>query len=428
MKKFTNLLFKEIRELINKQLIFSLLFTMIIFYFIGQVTRTEAKRAETARRIGVLDLDKSAISRGLLDNLRLVRFQIEEFETIDKEEALRQAREKNLTFLLVIPSGLNEGVEKLETKEIETYSFLRSFSIGQARYSDIFKIILETANNYLSNEMLKKKLPEISPENLKKPLKSRDFVIVRDKKAEASASAIVGFMYAQSIFVPIVLFMILIYSSQMVISAIALEKQNKTLETLLTVPISRSAIVAAKMLAAGLVGLLSAFIYMAGFSWYMKGFTGDLAETAGGITKIIKELGLTMTTSGNLILLISLFLAIMCALAMATILGVLAEDYRSAQSLLLPLMLLVMIPYFLSIFTDFKSLSLPVRILIYAIPFSHPFMTTQNILFHNYRAIVFGILYMLIVFIILVILAARIFSTDRVLTMKLRWRRREVVL
>jgi len=427
MKKFSNLLIKEIRELINKQLIFSLLFTFILFYFIGQVARTEAKKAEAARRVAVLDLDRSAVSRGLLDNLRLIRFQVEELETQDKEEAIIRAQEKKLPFLLIIPPGLGEGVEKLETEEIETYSFLRSFSMSEARYSDVFRVILEAANNYLSNEVLKKKLPEVPPENLKKPLKSRDFVIVRNQRAEASASAIAGFVYAQSIFVPIILAMILIYSSQMVISAIALEKQNKTLETLLTVPISRSSIVAAKMLAAGIVGLLSALIYLAGFRWYMKGLTGDITA-AGGVTTIIKQLGLSMTTGGSIILVISLFLAILCALALATILGVMAEDYRSAQSLIMPLVFMVMIPYILSIFTDLKTLSLPAKIFIYAIPFSHPFMTAQNILLHNYRSIVFGIIYMLLVFIVLVFTAARIFSTDRVLTMKLRWRRRAVVL
>ena len=428
MKKFSNLLIKEIRELINKQLIFSFLFTFFLFYLIGQVARTEAKKAEAARRVAILDLDRSAVSRGLLDNLRLIRFQVEELETQDKEEAIAKAQEKNLPFLLIIPTGLGEGVEKLETEEIETYSFLRSFSMSEARYSDVFRVILEAANNYLSNEVLKKKLPEVSPDNLKKPLKSRDFVIVRNQRAEASASAIAGFVYAQSIFVPIILAMILIYSSQMVISAIALEKQNKTLETLLTVPISRSSIVAAKMLAAGIVGLLSALIYLAGFRWYMKGLTGDITAAAGGVTKIIKELGLTMTTGGSIILVISLFLAILCALALATILGVLAEDYRSAQSLIMPLVFMVMIPYILSIFADLKTLSLPAKILVYAIPFSHPFMTAQNILLHNYRSIVFGIIYMFLVFIVLVFTAARIFSTDRVLTMKLRWRRKAVVL
>ncbi len=428
MKKFSNLLFKEIRELINKQLIFSLGFTIFLFYFIGQMAQTEAKKAEAARRIGVLDLDRSAVSRGLVDNLRLVRFQVEEFETQDKEEALLKAQKEKLPFILVIPPGLGEGVEALQTEEIETYSFLRSLSLSEARYSDVFKIILETANNYLSNEVLKRKLPDVPPDSLKKPLKSRDFVIVRGQRAEASASAIAGFVYAQSIFIPIVLAMILIYSSQMVISAIAMEKQNKTLETLLTVPISRSSIVAAKMLAAGIVGLLSALIYLVGFRWYMRGFTGDIKEAAGGMTQIVRQLGLSMTTSGSVILMLSLFLAILCALALATILGVLAEDYRSAQSLIMPLVFMVMIPYILSLFTDLKTLSLPAKILIYAIPFSHPFMAPQNILLHNYQAIALGIIYMLAVFIILVITAARIFSTDRVLTMKLRWRRKAIVL
>ena len=36
MKKFTNLLKKEIRELVTKQLVISLLFTMALFYFIGE--------------------------------------------------------------------------------------------------------------------------------------------------------------------------------------------------------------------------------------------------------------------------------------------------------------------------------------------------------------------------------------------------------
>jgi ABC-2 type transport system permease protein len=222
--------------------------------------------------------------------------------------------------------------------------------------------------------------------------------------------------------------MIIIYASQMVISAIAMEKQNKTLETLLTVPISRTSIVTAKMLAAGLVGLISAIIYMVGFRYYMGGFMGDVSEaaTASGLTSVIQKLGLAFTANSYVILGISLFLAILCALAMATILGVLAEDYRSAQSLIMPMIFLVMIPYFLSFFSDIKSLSLPAKLLLYAIPFSHPFLTTQNLLLEDYRPIVLGIIYMAAVFIVLIIIAARIFSTDKVLTMKLRLRKKRL--
>ena len=94
--------------------------------------------------------------------------------------------------------------------------------------------------------------------------------------AEGSANMVAGLISQQSLLIPVVLMMIVIYSSQMVISAVAMEKQNKTLETLLTVPIKRTSIITAKMLAAGLVGLISAGVYMFGF----KGFFGGIGEEA----------------------------------------------------------------------------------------------------------------------------------------------------
>jgi ABC-2 type transport system permease protein len=103
------------------------------------------------------------------------------------------------------------------------------------------------------------------------------------------------------------------------------------------------------------------------------------------------------------------------------ILGVLAEDFRSAQSLIMPVVLVVMIPYFISLFADLSTLSPPVKLLLMAIPFSHPFMAVQNLYLQNYGAILGGIGYEILVFIILVVIAARIFSSDKILTMKLRW-------
>jgi ABC-2 type transport system permease protein len=304
---------------------------------------------------------------------------------------------------------------------------MRNFSIMGTRTSGILKGVISAFNTYLSDDFLKKKIPEFNPQNLKNPIKSKDFIIIKSRMAEGSATMIAGFVASQSIIIPVILMMILIYSSQMVISAIAMEKQNKTLETLLTVPISRATIVSAKMLAAGLAGLLSAAIYMVGFRSYMGGVMGGIAN-APGVSQVVQKLGLALDAKALVVLGVSLFFAILCALALATILGVLAEDFRSAQSLIMPMIFLIMIPYFISMFTDLKSLPLPVKIFLLAIPFSHPFLATQNIFLENYGAVVFGILYMALFFAVMVVIAARIFSTDRVLTMKLRWRKKKVVL
>jgi len=428
MNKFLNLLFKEIKELITLQLFISLLFTIFLFYFIGQMAKTEMKKAMRTQKIAVLNLDDSPFSGQLIDNLKTANFQAEMVKNRDKQEAIDATRASDTNLLLVIPQGFGQSLETQEVKEIETYSYLRTFSLIGSRSSVIINAVIKALNEYLSNDFIKRKIPDISPEKIKNPIKSKDFVIVKNRMVEGKAEAVAGFVSSQSIIVPVILMMIIIYASQMVIAAIAMEKQNKTLETLLTVPISRTSIVTAKMLASGLVGLLSAVIYMFGFRYYMSGFMGDISQAAAasGVSGVIQKLGLTMDTRGFLILGVSLFIAILVALALAIILGVLAEDYRSAQSLLLPLVFLVMIPYFLSIFSDPKSLSLPAKIFLYVIPFSHPFMTTQNLYLENYSAILYGILYMLAVFVVLIVIAARIFSTDKVLTMKLKFRKKKV--
>jgi ABC-2 type transport system permease protein len=427
MKKFTNLLAKEIRELITKQLVLSLVMTFVLFYFIGQLAKSEARRAAAPQKIAALDLDGSDVSRSLLQSLRTLSYQVEPAAEKNKEAAVEAVRRSTTNFLLVIPAGFGESVSRFEAKPVETFTFMRSFSLSATRNSAVFRAVLSALNNYMSDEYLKQKLAGIDPQNLKNPIKSKDFIIIKDRMAEGSASEIVGFVFSQSVFIPVILMMIIIYSAQMVISAIAMEKQNKTLETLLTVPIRRTSIVTAKMLAAGLVGLLSAAIYMVGFRFYFSGFTGDM-KASSDVSQIIQKLGLAMDAKALIILGVSLFFAILCALAMATILGVLAEDFRSAQSLVMPMVFLVMIPYFISFFSDFRTLSLPIKIFVLAIPFSHPFLATQNIMLENYQSVFFGILYMLALFIVLVIVAARIFSTDRVLTMKLRWGKKKIVL
>jgi ABC-2 type transport system permease protein len=420
MNKFKNLLMKEIRELVTKQLVISLVMTMALFYFIGNLAKSEVKKAATSKKIAVLDLDGSEMSAGLLANMKTMNFAVDKFSGTDKDAAVRTAKEGDTSLLLIIPAGFGESIAKFETKEIESYSFLRGFSLGGARNSSFLQAVVGAINKYLSNNFLKARIPDLDPENVKNPIKTKDFIIVKDRIAEGSASAVYSFVYSQSVFVPVILMMIIMYSSSMVISAIAMEKQNKTLETLLTVPIRRTSIVTTKMLAAGIVGLASAVIYMFGFKSYMGGMTGGMTAP-GGVQSVIQQLGLSLTTGGYVVLGISLFFAILCALAMATILGVMAEDFRSAQMLMMPLMFLIMIPYFLSFFADFRTLRLPIKLLVWAIPFSHPFLATQNILLGNTQGILFGIAYMAIFFIVLVFIAARIFSTDRVLTMKLKW-------
>jgi len=430
MKRFANLLRKEIKELVTKQLVVSLVFTVVLFNFIGQVSKKEVQKAVGIQTISALDEDGSEASRALIQGLESARFKVLDQSGKTREQALETAKAGESKLLLVVPKGFGDSLRELKPSEIETYSFMRSFSLIGARGQIVVQGVIAALNEAVSNNFLKEKLPGLDPAGLKKPIKSRDFVVVKDRVAEGSANMVAGLISQQSMLIPIVLMMIVIYSSQMVISAVALEKQNKTLETLLTVPIKRTSIITAKMLAAGLIGLISAAVYMLGFQGFIGGI-GEEAARAGaeaGGAALMQKLGLTFSASGYAILGLSIFLAILVALAVAMILGVLAEDFRSAQNMIMPLMFMVMIPYFVSIFADLNTMSLPLKIFILAIPFTHPFLVSQNLYLGNYGLIAAGLGYMFVVFVVLVNYAGRIFSTDKILTMKLRFGKKKAAV
>jgi len=422
MRKFINLLRKEVKELITFQLIISLVFTFLLFSFMGDIMKREMRRASSSQTVYILDLDHSSLSKKVINNLAFFNLKISLLEKKDKEEAIEYANKNNINFLLIIPENFEESILRFEGREIESYSFIRSFSMSSTSTSGVINYIISAINRVISDDLLKSKVPNIDPQELKNPVKNKEFVVVKNKTAQGSPQEVLNFVYSQSIFLPVILMMIIIYSSQMVISAMAMEKENKTLETLLTVPINRRDIVLAKMLSSGFIGLISAGIYMMGFKIYIGEFINKV-PTSTQLSTVIQELGLSLTTQGYIILGVSLFLAILCALSMAIILGVLAEDLKTAQGLIILIIFPTMVPYFLSIFSDINSFSLPAKIIVWLIPFSHPFLALQNILLGNYIPILYGILYMVLVFAILVIIATRIFSSDRILIMKLQFRR-----
>ncbi|NTU51653.1 MAG: ABC transporter permease, partial [Candidatus Aminicenantes bacterium] len=192
MKRFTNLLKKEIKELVTKQLIISLAFTVLLWNFIGQMSKKEVQKAIGVQTISALDQDGSASSQALLKGLESARFKILDQSGKTKEQALETARTGESKLLLVIPKGFGDSLTELKPSEIETYSFMRSFSLIGARGQVVVQGVISALNEALSNNFLKERLPDFDPQSLKRPIKSRDFVVVQDKMAEGSANMVAG--------------------------------------------------------------------------------------------------------------------------------------------------------------------------------------------------------------------------------------------
>jgi len=417
MRKFRSLLVKELRELLTPQMLMPFVLVIAIFALIGNIVGHENEKAQGQKRIGVVDLDRSPASAAILKAVRKAGFTPTNLPAAAAEDMTGRLPD-GVRLAVVIPSGLGTGLAAGQPQKVEVYAAMRGFSLAASREGEVLKAVLDAVNDAASTQLIAAKAPGTDPNAFREPLRLTEHVIVGSKSADASAMEVFGFISSQTAFIPVVLFLVIIFAAQMIATTIATEKENKTLETLLSLPVSRTALVTAKMVAAGLVALLSAGVYMFGMRYYMSGVMGA-GVGAGTKSQALAQLGLTLSGLDYVLLGASLFFAILVALGIAVILGAFAENVKAVQSLLAPLMLLIMVPYFLTMFIDVGSASPALRYLLYAIPFSHPFMAAPNLFLDNPAPVLAGIAYEALWFVAFALLAARIFSSDRILTMKL---------
>ena len=75
-----------------------------------------------------------------------------------------------------------------------------------------------------------------------------------------------------------------------------------------------------------------------------------------------------------------------------------------------------MISSFTIMFKDFDTIPAILRVLLFAIPFSHPMMAVRALMLDNYSLVIGGIAYTAVFTVIMIVVAVRIFNSDRLLT------------
>jgi ABC-2 type transport system permease protein len=420
MKNFTNLLKKEIKELLTRQTLIVLIFIVILYGMMGNFISGAKEDTEKPTNLAILDLDRSEYSENILNKLsEQSNIKAEILEETDIEKAIDKAREKEISALLVIPDDFEKNTLAMEKTELEAYSIIKGLGIKETTSNTALLTLVNSIDKEISVNFLQKTFPDKDPETILNPLNIKEFVVVKDKMVPGNPAIIQGLTTTYSMMIPIILMILIIYAGTMIMTSMGMEKENKTLETLLTLPIKRIWIVLAKMLGAAIVALIMAVVIMAGLGYLIFSITPNIPDSGA----ILETLGLSMYPLDYILLGISLFLAILIALALCLILGMLSQDVKSAQTMNFLIILLVMIPYLLLMFQDIETISMPVKILLYAIPFSHPFIASKALIFHNYPIVIGGIVYMAVFAVAMLYLAVWLFNTDKVLTAKLSLKR-----
>ena len=413
LKGFRNILMKELKELIRDPKIFLgiIIVPLIMLPVLSGIMSYSMQSAqEKAEKTVVLILnhDEGENSTQFIAYLN-TSLRVYEVNVSNIEDAVPLLPEHNATEIIEIPEDFSQNVTTKVGVRVKFYSvFSGGGMLEDIGSSSMIDYLVEQFNRGVAPNVL---FPEKS-------------VIIKEKIVkDVDPNTLSGLMISQSIAMPITIMILLTYSMQIAATSVAMEKEEKTLETLLTLPVDRFSILMGKLSGSIIVAGAGALAYMFGFNYYVGSFMSALPTSA---SLDLASLGLVPSLFGYLLLGISLFVTLLSALALAVIISAFSEDVRGAQSFVGFIYPLIFIPSLLLMYLDVNSLPLALRIFIYAIPYCHPIIAAKAVTMGDYVTAAGGIVYVTAFTLVIMYAASRLFATEKILTAKLKfkWLRR----
>ncbi|AEH50294.1 ABC transporter permease [Pseudothermotoga thermarum] len=401
---FWNLLKKELKEVLTISGIVSIVALSVVYAFIGKTIGNIEEQVTKKPTIAIVNLDEGYYAKAVEEALSNAAHVV--YLGKDYEEALQAVKQNNGAAVLVIEENFSNDILSYKQGKIKIVSYIRGLGIMDTVSSAVISGLVESIKKQLTYSMAIQHGVS-DPAFLLEPIAQEPVVIFQDRVYEKiSPSQLVNIASSQSTTTSVIVMMLIIMAGTTVISSMGLEKENKTLETLMTMPVKRGYIVFAKILAGAISGVIMAGIYMIGFSSYMRAVSMSIPQ----------ELGLSVTPFEYGLVGLSLFSALICGIALGMLLGILSKDYKSAQTMTFPLVALALVSMFLTMFKDFGTLSTPLKVAVFAIPFTHPMLSLRNMLFDNYSFTMLGILYNTILAVFLMSVIIKIFNSDKLIT------------
>ncbi len=431
--KFGNLLKKELGELITPQAIGSMVFTLILLVFMGQVMGSAMEEGFDTSTITVCNKDNSEFTETVLNDVQEYGNTTINFVDIQGDDYAAELERLDIKNAVIIPEGYgNSIIVDKKPAEIIYVSEIPKGGLTSTMSSVSSTDVIESIQEWSTNEVLLQTygLDKEEIDRIKEPAALVEFTTSNGKTAKISAMALQALMMVQSMIAPFVIFFLLLMAAQMIMTAISTEKIDKTLETLLSTPISRLTVLSAKMTAAVISALLNALFMMVGFFFYMTGMMGSVTEevtstvdSAAAVgeslsaAQAMAELGLTISPASYLLFGLQLFFTVAIGLAISLILGAMATDVKSVQTLTMPIMIAVMIPFFITMFLDISEMPAMFKAIMFLIPFTHSYTALTNLMNGDMLMFWGGLAYQVVFFIVCMFLAVRMFTTDKLFTM-----------
>lgn len=418
---------KEVKEMLRdpKILIGMIIVPFLIMVLVSGIMNfvmSSVKEYALNPKVLILDYDDSLLSRVIIDSLNSQPgSRIMVLHDVGLKDAIQRASDLGLPILMVIPKGFGYNISMGIRGSIELYTIMSTLSLAEAGASSIPSSIIEFLKSELIRDRIKALIPNIDPNIFLNPIEKVEYSIVKGEVIKIPPQIISGILMSQSTLIPMVIMVIFISAMQFASTSIALEKEYKTLETLLTLPVSRFTILLAKLICSVILAIMGSASFMIAYTYYFHSITTSFSIPTVNLS--LSDIGLSITPLGLILIILNLFLSIVSSLVLALLVATFAEDVRSAQTLVGYLYFVMIIPMLVSMFTDLSMLPIPLQIILYVIPYTYTLASHRAALLENYGFLVIGIVYMSAFSMIVLYIASKFFRSEKVLTAKISIRR-----
>ena len=441
MSHIASIIKKELREMLTLGSVVSIVVMVILFAGLGMLINSEVEKASTLPYIGIVadedeayyeyeytDSDGDLVSgtwnpvtylQSLYGSSSYKITVLSSDTSATDEEITEEMLELGIATVIVMPSA-EEFAENMASGTASTvrqlYIYEPTGMFGTVTTSTASTVLSYMKSSLSSILILEGGYTDYSFVN--SPIKYSSSYTATYVNGEVytgiTPDSITDAVTSQTMMIPLVIMIIIMMVGSIVISSIGSEKENKTLETLLTLPVKRTSIVAGKIIASAIVGLVYGLAYMIGMSVYMGSLTDLISSTSSSVD--LDAIGMSLDAVDWLLILLSMFLSIVCALGICMILGAFCKNYKSAQSMTMPLSILAMIPMFIIMFSGWYGTDPLLQAICFVIPFSHPMMAMQSLMYGDLTLVLEGIAYMAVFAAATILITVRLYSSDVLIT------------
>jgi len=418
LKGFTTILLKELKELMRdpKILIGMIVLPLIMFPVLGLVlgyaVDTAQQEAQRATLL-VVDNDGGNWSSIFVSYVNQTGMNLVLVNNSSPQEIVDQGllTQSNSSTFIVIPTGFSANLTRHDSGDLTVTGTVNVYSVFNGGGG-----IFSGAGGSIAGLLVQGFNRAVAPDLI---VTSQSSIIKGVIEEGVNASALSSLMLSQSFALPFTIMIMITYAMQIAATSVAMEKEEKTLETLLTTPVDRFAILMGKVSSTIIVAGAASITVLVGYTYMLGSLSLGVTSGLGSGVDLV-ALGLVPSASGYVLLGVSLFFTLLSALALAVVMSAFSENVRGAQALVGYIYPLIFIPALALIYLDFNSLPLALKAVFYAIPYSHPILASKAVVTGDYGTVIFGIVYVAVFTVVIMYIASRLFATEKILTAKLK--------